>query len=253
MKIRCINGFYKFYPENALDLTRFKVLTGYTLVEYLDGYTFQELADFANYTIEGDYEKTICFNAPEVFRQNKLCFNLTTQTIVSREKVSQNLTLYKRYKNVYQCVGLPQAYGKLGDDVLTSFSGFFDDDFKVFTIEKLYTSDITTAKQETKIIEATCTADVVKIDGQDITDVKILSAGKTASSGILIINGDDKTYIAIPIDSIKSFIDNVNNLIDKLSTGILASNSGGPITLGSFTSDLASVKSALTTLKGALQ
>lgn len=253
MRIRCINGFYKFYPENALDLTRFKVLTGYTLVEYFDAYTFQELADFVNYTIEGNFEKTICFNVGEVFRQNKLSYNLTTKKIVSRETIFQNLSLYKRYKNVYQCEGIPQAYGKLGSEVLTSFSGFFDEDFKVFTIEKLYTTDIITSKQETKVIDASCASDVVSINGQTISDVKILSAGKSSSSGILIINGNDKIYVAIPIDSIKSFIDNVNNLIDKLSSGILPSNSGGQITSGSFTSDLAAVKSALTTLKGALQ
>lgn len=253
MKIKCINGFYKFYPENPVDLTRFQLMTGYSLVEFEDGYTFQELADFNNYTLYGEYSKTVCYNPSEVFRQNGLSFNLETMSIVSRATINKNLVLYKRYKGIYQYVGLPQAYGKFGAYVLTGFSGYYDVDYKVFTLEVIYTSDVIDKTQNTKVFEASCSLDNVSVEGNVIPEVKILSAGKSLSNGLLIVNGADKIYIAIPIDSIKSFIDNVSNLIDTLSSGILPSNSGGQITSGTFTSDLAAIKSALTTLKGALQ
>jgi hypothetical protein len=71
----------------------------------------------------------------------------------------------------------------------------------------------------TKILSATAENGKVSVVTGDVPNVQILSAGKAASKGFLILNEDDKYYVAIPMESITQIIDNLVSLADTLSKG----------------------------------
>ncbi len=83
-----------------------------------------------------------------------------------------------------------------------------------------------------KIIEATCdAAGLITAQGVIVEDTTILTAGTKASSGILIIDEDKKTYIASSATDIVDLITALVAIIEKITliaTGVdAASNSPG--------------------------
>ena len=106
---------------------------------------------------------------------------------------------------------------------------------------------------KTKAINATCEGGQVSVNGKTVPNVQILSAGKGSSTGFLLISGPEAFYVAVPVETLASLLEQVGKLAQAVATGVLASNVGGPIVSGSFATDLAQIQQALKMLKEYMQ
>ena len=126
-----------------------------------------------------------------------------------------------------------------------------------------------------KILDATCSSTgVVSVGGVAVDAAEVLSEGKQSSSGILILDRGKAWYIPSSATDIKTTIEKLITVIDKVSdaitkTGTIFTSVGagmtGPTTappptlaadvvvLNGKVTDLAAVKADLNTLKGALK
>ena len=77
----------------------------------------------------------------------------------------------------------------------------------------------------TKALDASCVAGVVTHNGMPVLGTNIMSAGVGASNGLLILEGSEKYYVAIPTDDLKAILDLIGSLADAVSTGIIGTHS----------------------------
>jgi len=78
-----------------------------------------------------------------------------------------------------------------------------------------------------KILNATCSAaGVVTCEGVEVPAAEVLSEGKQASSGILIIDGDKAWFIALSASDLKTTIDKVAQALTQAATGLNAAGGG---------------------------
>lgn len=84
----------------------------------------------------------------------------------------------------------------------------------------------------TRIFDATCVAGVVKVEGIEIPDVEIITQGTKSSTGILILNGNEKKYVTANTTDIVDFLDEVAGVLNTIATTLTAIGSGmtGPTT-----------------------
>lgn len=125
-----------------------------------------------------------------------------------------------------------------------------------------------------KALSATCSGGVVKVGNLTIPGVTVLSEGVGESSGLLIIEVDEPTYIALTTPDLKSTIEkamdaleDVASVLNKIATTFTSIGAGmtGPTTAppGTLAADVATIvskateitatRTALGTLKGALK
>lgn len=111
-----------------------------------------------------------------------------------------------------------------------------------------------------RIFEATCEANVVKIGGKPVDNTVVLSEGVAASTGVGLMQGDEMHYIAKTSGDLKTVIGKVSDLIQLLSDTLTAIGTGmtGPTTappgsLPTSITQLATMKTALNTLKDNLR
>lgn len=82
-----------------------------------------------------------------------------------------------------------------------------------------------------KILAATCVAGIVKVGALPVLGTEILSQGVGASSGILILQGDDgKYYITNTADDLKSALDSVSAALGSAASALTAINAATIIT-----------------------
>lgn len=91
-----------------------------------------------------------------------------------------------------------------------------------------------------KILAATCDASgKVTADSVQVPAAVVLSEGKQASSGILIIDGDKAWYIALSASDLKTTIEKVSAALTQTANGLasagptldgLVPGSGAPLT-----------------------
>lgn len=110
-----------------------------------------------------------------------------------------------------------------------------------------------------KVIEATCQANVVTVDGQPV-DATILSKGLGSSSGIAVLDKDSVTYVTSNATDLETTIDNLNQSLTKLITIVTAIGAGmtgptttPPPTLAADLAEITAIVATLTTLKGQLK
>ncbi len=112
-----------------------------------------------------------------------------------------------------------------------------------------------------KILDASCDASgKVTVAGQVITPVTILSEGKQASTGVVIIEDEKVFYVASSATDIKSTIEKLADTVTKIANVLTSIGAGmtGPTTAppGTLASDVAAINANVTdlnTLKGALK
>jgi hypothetical protein len=107
-----------------------------------------------------------------------------------------------------------------------------------------------------RLLEATCSAaGVVTADGVSVPAAEVLSEGKKASSGILLLEADKAKYLPSSASDIKDLITKLVEIvqqIETIATGIDgASNSPGGQT--SAIAQLATKRAALNSMKDALK
>lgn len=112
-----------------------------------------------------------------------------------------------------------------------------------------------------KILPATATADgkVFVLGSYQIEDCVILGEGKGPSSGIVILDGLDRTYIPTVTGDIKTTIEKVIAALDEIAPALQAIGGGmtgpttaPPPTLPTYVASINSVKAELEQLKEAL-
>jgi hypothetical protein len=69
-----------------------------------------------------------------------------------------------------------------------------------------------------KTLEATCAANIVKVDGLPVTPCTILSEGVSASTGVLLLDKEKAVYIPKITPDLKTAITELSALIDNLSS-----------------------------------
>lgn len=73
-----------------------------------------------------------------------------------------------------------------------------------------------------RIFEATCLGNVVKIAGKPIVDASVLSEGVKASTGVALMQGDEVSYITSNATDIKDLITNVKAVVDQIQLVLTA-------------------------------
>lgn len=103
-----------------------------------------------------------------------------------------------------------------------------------------------------KIFKAVCTGGPVIAEGLPVQGCEIMGEGGP-SEGWLVLGEGDAVYLPKTSPDLKETLSLLVNLIDKISSGVLPENAGGPITAPTFAADLALIKLQIETLKGALK
>ena len=144
MKIKCENGFYKFFPQNAMELKAFESRYNYKLKYWRGFWTFPSLVNFPDHSfvghnLTGIIPAIINFSGrpEEVFKKNNLTYNLKLEIITPKAAI---LT-YLDYDlgNYMSSKELPQAFGFDKDgDKISGFEAFLDVGLGLFKIERFF-------------------------------------------------------------------------------------------------------------------
>jgi hypothetical protein len=110
-----------------------------------------------------------------------------------------------------------------------------------------------------EILNATCSNQVVKV-GTTPVNCDILSQGDGASSGILILQGEQKKYVTSNAADLNAtlvkLVDVLGTIADTLTAigaGMLGSATAPPPTLAASVASIEAVRAELNTLKGVLK
>lgn len=112
-----------------------------------------------------------------------------------------------------------------------------------------------------KILPATCSASgKVTCEGVEVPEAVVLSLGKQASSGLLLLDRDKAWYFPSSATDIETTLGKVSSALEKIAS-ILTSIGGGmtgpttapPPTLAVDVAALNAIKGEIDTLKGALK
>jgi len=102
LKIRCIHGYFIFEETKVGQISAFMSLyKGLVIVPVGDYYTFEQLKDAPDYSLEGSTflgaETTKTFEGKpwEVMRENGLVYNFNTGKVVKIETVTQPAKILK--------------------------------------------------------------------------------------------------------------------------------------------------------------
>lgn len=281
MRITCLHGYFKFQDDRAGEVSKFASRYGLDLEPVDDYYTFAGLVGAPDFALAGKTyldavtTKTFAGKPWEVMRANGLVFNFALGTVVPIATIT-TISKIDQVGNYYFSPGLILP-GSLTDEGsrVTDYAAWFSFEslrFKYSSIDTLLAAD---AVGGTKVLDATANASgVVTAEGQTVPAAEVLSEGKQASAGVLLIEGEKARYLPSSATDIKTTIEKTVAVIDdvvaslnKLVTVLTAVGAGmtGPTTappptlaadLAVITAKVATLnttKADLNTLKGALK
>jgi hypothetical protein len=99
MKILCLHGYFKFFPESAGQLARFQDLFEAELARNGDHFTFADLVDAPSHSIAGgtfldaDTSETFEGDPWEVMRANRLVYDFRSGEVVSLDDIDSSVSL----------------------------------------------------------------------------------------------------------------------------------------------------------------
>ena len=142
MKILCEKGYYKFYPDNIVELRRFIEKYGVALIQCEDYFTFEPLASLPKFSIAGQFysglnfaTKTFSGKREEVMAANGYSYNQMTKSLT----LIPALLPYKMdysFSNYIVMSSLPQAYFRENFGIITGFYGWVNVDIMKYNIER---------------------------------------------------------------------------------------------------------------------
>jgi hypothetical protein len=150
VKINCLNGFYKFIPENPLDLSRLKTAFEIELVPCGDYFTFSILREMDSFSIMGFpimsgiipstaiAKKNFAGKKWEILKENNLIYNLQLDAITEQLVAIKPYMLTKSIGNYYVFNKIPQAGNLLNGAIFTSFSATIDFDFRLVYVRAVW-------------------------------------------------------------------------------------------------------------------
>lgn len=110
------------------------------------------------------------------------------------------------------------------------------------------------------MLNATCEGDKVTAGGFEVKEVTILSEGKGASSGFMIMDHEKFFYVTSNASDLKTTIEKLVSSLNKIGTILTAIGSGmtgpttaPPPTLPADVAEITSLATELETLKGELK
>tara|TARA_R110000787_G_scaffold130064_1_gene241983 strand:- start:2193 stop:2636 length:444 start_codon:yes stop_codon:yes gene_type:complete len=147
MRIVCLNGFYKFYPQNIAEVRRFQVKYGKPLVQCKNYFTFPILAELPEYSFFGqNYSGSLpalvnyAGKKEEVLSANGYTFYQPSQGLVLKGSFLQKMNY--SFSNFFHMDNLPQAFNYDDIGIITGFNGFVDVDYMIYKIERFFYEDI---------------------------------------------------------------------------------------------------------------
>jgi hypothetical protein len=147
MRIVCEKGFYKFYPDEIVELRRFVDKYGVDLVECEDFFTFEVLANLPNFSFKGQpYSGAIlgvenyAAKKEEVMAINGFAYQQQIKGLAPTSLISGQMDY--AFSNYIVMDSLPQAYFFDKGGVINGFNGFVDVDFMKFKIERFFYESI---------------------------------------------------------------------------------------------------------------
>ncbi len=140
MKVDCINGFYKFTPDNVGEMRIWQDYNGIELANCGDFMTFEHLAKMPNYSfINGtiDNNQLIVNYAgekSEVLKRNNLVYDWEKDIIVPKNSITASLNVDRDI--FINAAKLPQAGAINGLVRMVGFSGFWNMSYNMYKIER---------------------------------------------------------------------------------------------------------------------
>lgn len=149
MKLICNNGFYKFFPDFVGEIKLWENKNGVRLYHCEDFWTFQDLAEFPNFSFTGQPLFGLILaivnfagKPEEVLAKNKLTFNVKMGTITPRALVLINHLDYAGGAFL-TFPSLPQAFALDADlQPVSGFEAFIDVRLNMYKIERFFYEDI---------------------------------------------------------------------------------------------------------------
>lgn len=146
MRVDCLNGFYRFYPDNVGDLRVWA--KWYDALEKRDNYyTFPALAKAPDHSFKGRIIDDVTYTANyagepwEVLKANNLTYDIATGAVVNKYLITDFINLDDGL--IINTPFLPQAYSISGFvNRVSGFSGYWDSVFNIFKLERLQYENI---------------------------------------------------------------------------------------------------------------
>lgn len=144
MKIKCVHGYFEFEESNVGEVSDFISMFGLPLVRVGDRFTFEDLAEAPNFSIEGKEYLTGIATADfagergEVFKANGFVYDWDKGLIVPINQITQVVTIYQAGRFFTTLHGLlkPGSVTQKGDRV-ESYMAWYSNDRNRFRYSEI--------------------------------------------------------------------------------------------------------------------
>lgn len=134
MRVKCIHGYFLFFETKVGQVSDFMDMTGLSLLEKDDYYTFEKLEPALEYSLIGksylgiNATKSFSGSPWKVFEENSFVYNYATDTVVLLNSITQQIKI-SLSGNRYLSPGLILP-GSLTDDGkrVTGYSAWYSRD-----------------------------------------------------------------------------------------------------------------------------
>lgn len=145
MWIFCENGFYKFFPETALDLPIFERKNKVSLIEFDGAYSFSAMKVYPRFSILGQLYgslpalATYAGRYADLFKANGFVYSLALGQVVPKALVALQTVAYTDGSAFMSAGELPQAgaLDKKGYPI-SGFSARCEVEFNWFKIDRFF-------------------------------------------------------------------------------------------------------------------
>ena len=145
MRIFCENGFYKFFPETALDLPIFERKNKVSLVPFDGAYSFSSMTVYPRFSILGQLYgslpalATYAGRYADIFKANGFVYSLALNQVVPKAIIALQTVAYTDGAAFLSASQMPQAgaLNKKGYPI-SGFSARCDVEFNWFKIDRFF-------------------------------------------------------------------------------------------------------------------
>ena len=145
MRIFCENGFYKFFPETALDIPIFERKNKVSLVPFDGAYSFSSMTVYPRFSILGQLYgslpalATYAGRYADIFKANGFVYSLALNQVVPKAIIALQTVAYTDGAAFLSASQMPQAgaLNKKGYPI-SGFSARCDVEFNWFKIDRFF-------------------------------------------------------------------------------------------------------------------
>lgn len=145
MRIFCENGFYKFFPETALDIPIFERKNKVSLVPFDGAYSFSSMTVYPRFSILGQLYGSLPAMATyagryaDIFKANGFVYSLALNQVVPKAIIALQTVAYTDGAAFLSASQMPQAgaLNKKGYPI-SGFSARCDVEFNWFKIDRFF-------------------------------------------------------------------------------------------------------------------